>query len=145
MVRSRLDDLIDKLKAFSEQKVDDGLLAIVKKHSAQIVDLNIDQLMHGENAEGGLLGTYKSEPYARFKRTLNPLGVLDLRLTGDFQNGFFLEADAFPVTVFSRDNKTPKLTAFYDNIFGFTVKSKNEIVQDVRPEAQELVQGMLQV
>ena len=147
MVAGKLEEWIAKLKAFSEQKVDDGLLRIVRDHKSQLIDLNTNQLMHGQNAEGGVLGTYRSEPYARFKQSLNPLagGKVDVRLSGDFQDSFFLEAEKFPVSTFATDNKTAKLTSHYEGIFGFTQKSKDEIVEDIKPEAVALLQGMLQV
>jgi len=147
MVVGKLEEWIAKLKTFSEQKVDDGLLKIVRNHKSQLIDLNTNQLMHGQNADGGVLGTYRSEPYMRFKQSLNSLasGKVDVRLTGDFQNSFFLEAEKFPVSTFATDTKTAKLTAHYEGIFGFTQKSKDEIVEDIKLETVAFLQDMLQV
>lgn len=45
-------------------------------------------MMRGENANGSLIGTYRSESYRRKKLSLNPgaNGNVDLRLTGRLQN-----------------------------------------------------------
>lgn len=143
----KLDELLIKLNGANEKVQEDALLEIIRRHKAQLVDLNIGQLMHGENSEGGPLGEYRSDSYKRLKEQLNPTagGKVDVRLTGDFQNSFFLEADQFPVNVFATDPKTGKLSEHYDNIFGFNSKSKEEIVEDIRPEVQDYYRDLFQV
>lgn len=136
----KLENWIQQLKQISQQQISNAVLDIMRKHQAQLVDLNINQLMHGKNESGGVLGTYSTNGvYGLFKRRIHPLagGKVDVWLEGDFYKGFFLEADKWPVTVFSHDSKTPKLTAFYEGIFGFTKESKAEIVEDTKDEIQE--------
>jgi hypothetical protein len=147
MVNSKVEDLIAKLKNVTPQKAEAGLLEIIRKHASQLIDLNTNQLMHGENAEGGVLGIYRSESYKKLKSFLNPDagGKVDVKLTGDFQRSFFLEAEKFPIGVFATDLKTGKLSEMYDHIFGFSAKSKTIAVEDIKPEAVELIQGMLQI
>lgn len=141
----KIEDLIEKLKQATVQEQENNLLSIIRSHEAQLVDLNTRQLLAGENADGGSIGEYKSDSYATFKKSLNPAGVVDLKLTGAFHDSFFLEADKFPVTVFARDSKTGLLAEKYDKIFGFTPKSKEEIKEDIKAEVQDYYRGLLQV
>lgn len=107
------------------------LLKIVRDSSNAIIDANLDQLQHGLEATGKPIDPpYASKYYADFKLSLNPRGVVDLKLTGAFYEGFFLKASKFPVTISSKDKKTKALKAKYgDEIFGLTSDSKKGVIE----------------
>lgn len=87
-------------------------------------DLQTDQMLHGKNAEGNVIGTYRSEEYAEQKSRQNPLagfGNVDLRREENFYRGIEVHASANAVTVTSRDGKTAKLVDKYGEvIFGLS-------------------------
>ena len=143
---SRLQNYIDKLKAVDEQAQTQALLNIVNRRQALLIDLNQLQLFNGRNSRGEILGEYRSRGYADFKSRLNPApgyGVWDLRLTGALYEGMFVEANSFPVTIDSTD---PKASKFRDiSPFGFDKKSKDEIVQETKPEIENYYRSLLQL
>lgn len=72
------------------------------------------QLMQGKDGKGNYLKPYASADYARYKLSLNPLGVTDLRLTGSFHEKMVLEwltPESF--SVISQDVKWRKLIKQY--------------------------------
>ena len=78
----------------------------------------------------------KGQPYDR----------VTLKDEGDFYRNFVLEADKFPVTTMSTDLKTGKLAEKYGSeIFGFTDESKNEIVQEIKPDVQNYYRSLIHV
>ena len=104
---------------------------MVLDNETEILDANTSQLEQGKDALGNFLENYLSEDYARFKRTLSslpPFGVPDLKLEGDFHEGFVLrwEGNAFFIT--STDQKTDKLKQMFgEDIFGLMDESLLEL------------------
>lgn len=121
-IMGKLRDLGAKLEKW--EITDEELLGIFDKPEVQayVIDLNRSQLMKGLNSDGTILGRYSDEHYAKFKKFLNPLagGYVDLFLEGNFQEGFFVESERFPITLSSHDKKSGKLSEGYDKIFGLT-------------------------
>lgn len=142
---SRIKEYIDKLKAISEQVQTDALLRVVNAHKTQLIDYNQAQLLAGKNSRGEVLGTYRNEKYAALKNRLNPLagfGVWDLRLSGDLYSAMFIDAQSFPVTIDSSDSKADK---FRDvSPFNLDTKSKDEFIQEIRPEIENYYRSILQ-
>jgi|SRR5215216_2856308 len=117
--------LLDRLKSATVELQEKDLLKIVENNKDTLIDLNLSQLMQGRNSAGQSLGNYASKEYADFKRTLNPLGVIDLKLEGDFHAGFYVEASKFPVVIDSADEKTNELGIKYgEDIFGLDQKNQ---------------------
>lgn len=80
------------------------------------INLQKDQMLHGEDNEGGEIGSYKNSAYAAMKERMNSLagGGVDLRLTGNFYNAIALTASSNnKYRVFSRDEKNGKLVKKY--------------------------------
>lgn len=125
----KLQDYISKLSAFTPDVQREGILKIIKNNEPALVDANIAQLMNGEDARDKMLRPYKNEQYAKFKKTLNPKGVTDLKLTGSFQEGIFVDASKFPVIFDSTDEKTKDLKADYGDILGLNQKSLPEVTK----------------
>lgn len=79
-----LDELLSRVERVTK-------LGVLQNETSKIItkDKNIlnhkrGELKSGKNADGSIIGTYKSERYELFKRQLNPLanGKVDLILTG---------------------------------------------------------------
>lgn len=130
----KLDQLNARLKTLTPQKLEEILLGVIRDYSKQIIDLNQDQLQKGKNSQGKPLGKYVSKSYAKYKKKLNPRGVVDLKLTGKFYDSFFVQAQKFPVFVDAKDSKTPKLKKKYEFIFNLTPHNKQSYNKAVRLE-----------
>lgn len=97
-------------------------------------------MMRGEDSEGSLINpSYASPKYSEFKLYLNPRGVVDLRLTGAFQDGMYIrKSGGFPIQISSKDRKTPMLVSKYGkDIFGIQTEGKDIIATDVLPDIQD--------
>ena len=79
-----------------------------KANSELINELIRQQLTVGENSDGNKIGTYTTSRYAAFKKrigSLAPLGVPDLKLSGDLFKGL--------KTVFKQDMFTTESSVSY--------------------------------
>jgi hypothetical protein len=126
-----------RLRATTREVQIQALEKIVRQHEPEIVDANIEQLMDGKDAKGKKLPKYRNKKYAAKKKMLNPKGVTDLKLTGDFHRQMHLENDNFPFTITSENWKTPLLLEKYDNneIFGVSKKHLDALQKDYFLEA----------
>jgi len=109
---------------------------VVSSEKAYIIDLNTAQLMKGEDSDEKSLGFYKSPAYAEMKMILNPRGVVDLKLTGNFHESFFLEdsGNDFPFTINATDEKRDELVEKYgEGIFGLSEKSLADLREHLLP------------
>ena len=110
---------------------DDLFHGMVLDNEATILDLNTSQLEQGMDALGNFLTEYMSDAYAEFKQHLNsqpPLFVPDLKLEGNFHDGFILKWEGKEVGITSTDHKTDKLIKKYgSDIFGLTDESMSEL------------------
>jgi hypothetical protein len=103
-----------------------------------LTDRQKDQLLEGKNAKGQKIGRYRNPAYARMKAAMNPvpgLGVPDLKLTGDFWKGIYVDIRGDRVIIDSVDEKTQDLVDKYSEaIFGLNKNTKAEFVrEDLRP------------
>lgn len=132
----KIEALLQKLKAATQEEQEKAVLQIVLRHSHRLLDFCIEQMMHGIDGGGKSLGEYASAKYAEFKKHLNPLGVVDLHLTGDFQDDMYVEAtENFPVYISSRNWKTIKLVQnFGEKIFELTKENKERFVEEIKEE-----------
>ena len=138
---SRLREYVARLKSINQKTIDDGVLKIVQETKNQAIDLNTKQLFAGRNAKGESTGTYRNEEYARFKRSLNPAGVKDYKLTGDLYSGWFAKTDSFPITFGSTDEK---YRLFIDaELDGLDQTSLEEYRQEIKPEVQAYFSKLL--
>jgi hypothetical protein len=142
----KIKDYLDKIKSVGSQDIEDMLLKVVVESKNQAIDLNTDQLFSGKDANGQSLGQYRNPNYAAFKRSLNPAGVVDLKLSGDFYQGFFARTDKFPITFSSTDEKTGELMQKYGTeIFGLNQDSLEEYRQEIKPEIQKEYRKVLHI
>ena len=133
-----LRDYGAKLKEIKNDDVEKGILKIIDDNKHIAIDLNTTQLMSGKDSNGDMLDHYRSPGYADFKLSLNPKGVTDLRVTGAFQDSFFIKDDKFPISFSATDEKTDELTKKYgEQIFGLTKESLGTLNEDLLPYIQE--------
>lgn len=105
---------------------------LVVRNEKFITDLNKQQLFAGETADGGSTGEYASKSYAKFKSQLNPNNVVDLFVTGNFYDGFFVRIIKDGFEIDSKDNKRATLVSKYGkDIFGLNTESKETLIKDV--------------
>lgn len=114
-----------------------------------------EQMLAGLNADGKIIGKYKSPAYRRKKMALNPLakGNVDLRLKGQFQDDVIAIVNRNSITFTSNDNvptgmglgKTDKLVKQYgENIFGISVPYRLEYSnQFLKPEAVRRIKSKI--
>lgn len=143
----KIRDLTNRLEAATEEAQTEALSKIIKDSSHLVVDLNIDQMLHGRNNEGEILGDYARSTYQELKQKMNPQaqGHVDLRLSGDFQDAMYLEGDTFPFNVNSKDSKTGKLADGYDGIFGLDETNKTSFVEEIRDKIREYYKRIFSV
>jgi hypothetical protein len=142
-----LTDYYNKLKGISQEEQDRALYAIVEGRRETVIDLNTNQLLAGKDSLGGFITPpYRSKLYAAFKLGENPKGVVDLRLTGDFHNSFFIKSTQWPLTIFAKDPKTKELTEKYgDTIFGLDKQSISTLAEDIKPDVVDYYRKLLRL
>ena len=88
--------------------------------------LNKEQMLQGQDNEGNRIGEYEFGWYADFKSKLNPAagGTVDLKVSGNFHDGMFMNITAKNYLVDSRDGKTMVLLSWYPKAFGLSPDSK---------------------
>jgi hypothetical protein len=117
-------ELADKMLKID---VDELVRQSVIANEKRIVALNVSQMREGKNTEGQVLGVYASKSYAAFKKQIGgraPFRVVDLRLTGAFQQGMILLVEDKEYHLESTDDKAPELAGKYEKIFGLTKESQ---------------------
>lgn len=98
------------IKAFNDrlQKLDASKTAIevFMSLSAEVIELNIEQMQYGIDSKGNRIGRYASDSYAKRKNKMSPLagyGNVDLKYSGDFYNELTLneKGDGTEYTIIS--------------------------------------------
>ena len=104
------------------------------------MDLNTDDQLFakGIDSTGSRLAPY-APGYAALKRTLNPNGVTDLKLSGDFHSGWFINSNLNKIVFGSRDSKSSMLSRKYGaDIFGLTPPNQYDWARgEILPRIQD--------
>jgi hypothetical protein len=143
----KISDIKNHLLGFTVQKQVEDIAKIIRNHEDDIVDLNRNQMMLGEDSGGGIIGRYSNPIYEAFKESINPRagGLVDLKLSGGFQGNMFLKGTSFPFTVDSHDEKRSKLIegdGYSEKVFGPNKPNLETIRQDVvKEDIQEYYKG----
>jgi hypothetical protein len=103
-------DQIKKAFRFSMTEVVENALLDTKE---ELVDVQRQQMVHGERSDGKRIGKYKNKAYASMKNFMNSkpgLGFKDLRLTGSFHKMMFVDIRENGRVIFSSlDEKLPQI------------------------------------
>jgi len=129
MAKFNFAPLIAKLDKFNQL---DAFKRAVKKNRRAIIQLNLDQLDKGLDANSRSLGKYARLSY---KGRLRPVDLLD---TGRFRRAFEVEVDDTGITIYSIDVKTDLLVEKYgENIFGLNATNAKKLMQIVKPDFEK--------
>ena len=111
-----------------------------------IIEMQKDQMMFGMDATGeDIAPSYETDSYAEMKQQMNSRPEVytpDLRLTGDFYSGFYLDYDTLTVT--SSDDKTSFLIGKYGkSIFGLNEETMKRYRRLFNPKFYEAFRAQL--
>lgn len=114
------------------------MIKVISQFEAETIDLNTGQLEKGIYRQGDEIEPrYAFDEYAKFKKSIGSKakkGVPDLKLEGDFYEGFGIKylSDAFEID--SKDEKANNLERKYSSdIYGLTKESINELQKLIKP------------
>lgn len=139
----KVTDYINKLSKVTVKNQEQALLSIIEKHQHLLIDVITGQLLNGIDGNGEFLQAYRNENYAEMKLQMNPRGVTDLRLSGDFWDGFFAIVKKFPIIIDSKDVKRDELVERYGKeIFHPTQEGKTVFVQFIEYAIREYYRGV---
>lgn len=127
------------MKALASESID--------KTRDDIKEIQQEQLLSGLNAKGEKIGKYRSNKYARVKNQMNPrpgLGTPDLKVTGDFHRGIFVDARTDTYVIESGDDKNADLQDKYGKeILGLNKDSQADYIPKLKPVFVDLVKKEL--
>jgi hypothetical protein len=103
----------DKMSKITVEEQYDSILLILQNNALYAADLLTGQLLEGLDGDDQPLMHYHSEAYAEMKLHLNPRGVTDLKLEGNFHDSIFLKADQWPSIFDATDEKKNHLVSIY--------------------------------
>jgi hypothetical protein len=106
--------------------LDIGMRVVLANNGEDYLEVQREQLLHGQKKDGGLIGTYQSLGYMRMKQGMGLLkyssGAVDLFLTGKYQGGLtIVKKNKTEANVFSRDGDASEKLKRYggeDEILG---------------------------
>lgn len=135
----------DVLNNFNSVNLRQQVPKIIMSLSAEMVDLNLNQLSKGLTTEGvQITPAYQNSRYAAYKSEIGSLasfGTPNLKLTGDFYSGFYIQLKGITFNFGSNDQKSALLEGKYSKnggIYGLTDQSKSDLSQnDVKPRLVE--------
>jgi hypothetical protein len=124
--------IAEKLALFDGIDVEKQAGVIIEQHPSQIIAYNQANLQEGMYKQGDFLAPYASKYYAALKLKLNPRGVTDLRLTGEYYRSMKLKVDQTTFTIYSDDEKADRLVNLYgDDILGISNDDKVDFANTV--------------
>lgn len=139
---------IAQLKKLTPEFMEKEILKIVKQHEADLVDLNVQQMLSGIRADGSEIAPEYSPITVAYKKLRNqPSDRVTLKDSGDFQRYMFADVNHFPIIFDSQDWKTDRLVKKYgEQIFGLTEANKKEFSEhEIRNDVEALFKKLLRV
>jgi hypothetical protein len=125
--------LAEKKAQFKKMNPFQSFVKFALENKKLLIDALQEQMQQGKNGNGNTIGKYANALYKKEKQQLNPKasGNVDLKLTGAFYKGMFMEIESSDKNVtlkfYSHDEKADKLTAKYKPIIW--VFNKETIIQ----------------
>ena len=107
---------------------------IIKSLDFELEEYQRLQMSRGENNEGNPIGELRSAAYARRKKStggIAPLGRVDLRDTGSFQDSIFTKITNNFIKWGATDSKTSDLVKKYGDIFGLSDFTVDEFINEI--------------
>lgn len=144
-----LEKFAAHVKSFTVEEQEKKIVEVVLKHEAEIVDLNIGQMMDGKNWDGSDIEPEYRPLTIEIKKAKGQIfDRVTLRDEGVFHGKMYLEGDAFPLQSNSSDVKTGLLDEKYnaDKFFGYSEQSKKTITQEVvKQDVQEYYKSIVKL
>lgn len=130
-------DLLDFQRKLKRLSLDELINRAVLDNKEEILDLNTAQLEKGKDSFDQFLEPYAIYEYAKFKKfwgSIAPFNIPDLKLEGDFYEGFTLIVNGQDYFITSTDEKRDWLVGKYGlEIFALSEES----LQEIRPQILE--------
>ena len=132
--------------------LEDAKWEAIDNNLSTMADANVYRIERGQNVEGKALGYYKSEPYARLKKSMgsaSPFGTYDFKFSGNFLSGIFAKRNNKTIIFGSTDEKTQHLESLAkDNggtLFGLQEEQRTDIANgQIIPEIWDWVKTKMQ-
>lgn len=142
-----LQELANRLRAATVEAQEEMYAALIRKHEAEVVDLNIAQMNAGQYNDGSMIEPAYTERTVEIKKAKGQRSdVVTLNDEGIFQSKMYLEGRGFPYEINSSDLKTGLLDEKYDadKFFGLQETNKAKVSQDlIKEEAVEYYRGLV--
>ncbi len=124
-----LNNLKRKLEALEATAIASDVLA---QNEQEIEQAQREQMLRGENNEGGVIGYYRNPSYADIKYRMNPgaLGTVDLKLTGEFQSKITASIIGGELVIDSFSANTEEIREAYPKAFGLNAESKEQLITE---------------
>lgn len=131
------------LETYQTQFKSQTVKSVVEKTVFDLIILNAPNIykevrrrwLIGESIDGGIIGTYRSQEYAMFKASINPLanGNVDLTLTGSLGDELSIRRTSENLyEIFSRDEKYQKIGRKYGfEEFGLNDEQEYELLNEL--------------
>lgn len=125
---ARLGKLYERIQSLN---IDQLAKEAVEETRDQLLDIQRDQLLHGEAKDGSKIGKYKNPKYAAKKLAKNPLagsGNVDLKLTGEYHEELFVDIRQQTLIIDSAadPDKVANINEMYGDPLGLNKTSLNE-------------------
>lgn len=123
--------LFELRKRFENLNIDQLAKEAIKETREQLIDIQKDQLLHGERKDGSKIGRYKNSSYAAKKFSNNPLagsGNVDLKLTGEYHEELFVDVREQTLVIDSAadPDKVASIIEKYGDPLGLNEQSLDE-------------------
>lgn len=127
-----VEDFILRVKNLDANKI---IVEAASLNETELADLNVLALEKGFMSTGEKMVQYENADYARYKKAIGSKSspYTDLKLTGDFHEGFYVKEKSGKIEFGSTDEKESKLQRQYGkDIFGVnTPDFESQIDSDV--------------
>ena len=113
-----------------------ALTEVLLKMEQDVLNANREQMLYGFNADGSMIGRYKSELYAEGKYAMNPragFGNVDLRLTGAMFNSLYLDWETYVNATVMYDLQEK----YGENFLGIGGPYRLKVLNSFVPKAKE--------
>ena len=147
---SKIKEIAARLRSLTPEVMREETLRILKDNETIATNMNTDQLFAGKLASGQDMPDYSETSIEKFGKRPGPYQLYE---TGEFYRKFYLNTTKFPVTIFSEDNKTPRIMELIeskgqnpDDIFGLNKINFKELARVYTlPELQALLRKTIKL
>lgn len=144
-------ELNKNFKLMRKSMYDIGMKVLMEDKGKDYLDVQREQMAHGQASDGGLIGEYKNKSYQAMKERMGLLsqsmGYVNLFMTGDFVEELTLRQETKKrALVYSQDEKSKKLEKKYGSkIFGlsdgYLDVAREKFMPNFRMECAKVVFG----